>query len=282
MIKHLNNTKYEEAKKWFRNHPKILVALSGGVDSCLAAFMGRHFLGKPNLIAVIGDSPALKRRDLHQAKDFCITHDINYQVIVPGEIDDPRYNSNPEDRCFWCKNSLYTGMKKLKEEQFPDHTIINGSNKSDLGDYRPGLKAADQYQVLSPLADCGFEKEDIREIASYFNLKEWNKPASPCLSSRFPYGESISIEKLKMVERAEALINSHGFVDVRARYRGGQVSIEVPSEEVGRLSEILPNLKPSLQEIGFSDAFADKEGLVSGKLNRVLLKRGSNSEDSAQ
>lgn len=277
-----NKIKYEEVKKWFTNHPKILVALSGGVDSCLAAFMGRHFLGKPNLIAVIGDSPALKRRDLHEAKDFCKTHDINYHVIVPGEINDPRYSSNPEDRCFWCKNSLYTVIKKLKEEQFPDHTIINGSNKSDLGDYRPGLKAADKYQVFSPLADCGFEKEDIRQMASHFNLKEWNKPASPCLSSRFPYGESISIEKLKMVEKAESLVNSYGFADVRARYRGGQVSIEVPNEEVGRLSEILPNLKPALQELGFSDAFADEEGLVSGKLNRVLFKGGSNSPGSAQ
>ncbi|WP_234408604.1 ATP-dependent sacrificial sulfur transferase LarE [Marinilabilia salmonicolor] len=245
--------------------------LSGGVDSCLAAFLSRHFLGKAKMVAVIGDSPALKRRDLQQAVAFCTVHDISYQIIKPGEINDPRYNSNPEDRCFWCKNSLYTAMRNLKEDKFPDYTIINGSNKSDLGDYRPGLKAADHYRVLSPLADCGFEKKDIREMAKHFNLNEWSKPASPCLSSRFPYGESISIKKLQMVEKAEALINEEGFSDVRARYRNGNVSIEVPGDEVALLKKALPRLTPSLQKIGFADALADEEGLISGKLNRVLF-----------
>jgi uncharacterized protein len=282
MANSLNTELYEKTKKWFTHHQGALVALSGGVDSCLAAFLSRHFLGKEKTMAVIGDSPALKRRDLQQAIDFCTVHDINYQIIKPGEINDPRYNSNPEDRCFWCKNSLYTAMRGLKEDQFPAYTIINGSNKSDLGDYRPGLKAADQYRVLSPLADCGFEKEDIRAMAKHFNLKEWSKPASPCLSSRFPYGESISIKKLKMVENAEALINQHGFSDVRARYRKGEVSIEVPANEVIRLKEILPKLTPSLQKIGFSDALADEEGLVSGKLNRVLFKDQNNSEERTQ
>jgi uncharacterized protein len=266
----LNTSKYENAQKWFKNHPKVLIALSGGVDSCLSAFLARHFSGRSNTIAVIGDSPALKRKDFQQAMEFCKTHDISFQTIVPGEINDPRYHSNPEDRCFWCKNSLYTGMKKLREEKYPEYTMINGSNKSDLGDYRPGLKAADQYEVLSPLADCEFEKEDIREMAQHFNLKEWNKPASPCLSSRFPYGESISTEKLKMVEKAESLINSHGFSDVRARYMGGKVSIEVPQTEISRLSGLMSQISTTFRDFGFSEVLIDKEGLVSGKLNRAL------------
>lgn len=276
MSKQINNTKYEETKKWFSQHSKTLIALSGGVDSCLAAFLARHFLGHNNAVAIIGDSPALKRKDFEQARKFCIDHDISYQTIVPGEIEDSRYNSNPEDRCFWCKNSLYTGMKKLQAEKFPDFTMINGSNKSDLGDYRPGLKAAHQYRVLSPLADCGFEKEDIREMALYFNLKEWDKPASPCLSSRFPYGEGISVEKLKMVENAETLINSYGFKDVRARYRNGNVTIEVPAAEISRLEKEMSKLKPILKDYGFAEASVDQEGLVSGKLNRDLSTVKSN------
>ncbi|MFW5754561.1 MAG: TIGR00268 family protein, partial [Marinilabiliaceae bacterium] len=157
----LNPLKYDEIARWFRNHPKTMTALSGGVDSCLTAYLARHFLGKENAIAIIGDSPALKRRDFDQALNFCHKHDIRHLTIRPGEINDPRYNSNPEDRCFWCKNSLYTAMKQLKETDFPEFTLINGNNKSDRGDYRPGLEAADKYQVKSPLADCGFEKPDI-------------------------------------------------------------------------------------------------------------------------
>jgi len=278
----LNTDQYEKVRNWFKNHPKVLIALSGGVDSCLAAFLSRHFTGKSNTLAVIGDSPALKRKDLQQAIEFCNTHDVSFQTIVPGEINDSRYNSNPEDRCFWCKNSLYTGMTKLKKEKFPDYTIINGSNKSDLGDYRPGLKAADQYEVLSPLADCEFEKEDIRKMAQHFNLKEWNKPASPCLSSRFPYGEGISAEKLQMVENAESLINSHGFSDVRARYMGGKVSIEVPQNEINRLAELLPQINTKFQDFGFSEVQIDKEGLVSGKLNRALFNIKNDKGDVAR
>ncbi|PWD97822.1 ATP-dependent sacrificial sulfur transferase LarE [Marinilabilia rubra] len=266
----LDQAKYHLAKEWFDKHQKILIALSGGVDSCLAAFLARHFLGKNNAVAIIGDSPALKRKDYQQALDFCDSHFIQHHTIKPGEIEDPRYNSNPVDRCFWCKNSLYTAMVQLRESVYPEFEIINGSNKSDLGDYRPGLKAADEYNVFSPLADCGFEKEDIRRMALHFELKEWDKPASPCMSSRFPYGENITREKLKMVEMAEEAVNRHGFKDVRARYKSGNATIEVPKEEIPRLIELMTDLNDQFQKIGFKEAFLDKEGLVSGKLNRDL------------
>lgn len=268
----IDKAKYDAVARWFRNHPKAMTALSGGVDSCLTAYLARQFLGKEHAIAIIGDSPALKRRDLDQALNFCHQHDIRYQTVSPGEINDPRYNSNPEDRCFWCKNSLYTAMKQLKETGFPEFTLINGNNQSDRGDYRPGLEAADQYQVMSPLADCGFEKDDIREMAQYFGLQEWDKPASPCLSSRFPYGISISKEKLKMVEEAENLLNKQGFKDVRARYRNGNVSIEVPPEEISLLKNKMPMIDTELKKLGFGEITIDQEGLVSGKLNRAIGK----------
>lgn len=269
-MKELDQTKYLSAKNWFKKHPKILIALSGGVDSCLAAFLASHFLGPGDAVAVIGDSPALKRSDYQQAVNFCKRHDIQHHTITPGEIEDPRYNSNPVDRCFWCKNSLYKAMLHLQKTHYPDYEIINGSNKSDLGDYRPGLKAAEQFKVLSPLAECQFEKEDIRNMARHFDLKVWDKPASPCMSSRFPYGENITREKLKMVEMAEEAVNRHGFKDVRARYKSGSVSIEVPKEEIPRLIKLMPDLNDQLQKIGFKEAFLDNEGLVSGKLNRDL------------
>jgi len=272
MMTELNTGKYNQLKTWFKTHPKILVALSGGVDSCLAAYLARHFLGKANVVAIIGDSPALKRRDYKEALDFCALHDIQQHTVAPGEINDPRYNQNPEDRCFWCKNSLYTVMGQVRMEKYSDFFMINGSNKSDLGDYRPGLKAADKYKVLSPLADCNFEKEDIRQMAWHFDLQEWDKPASPCLSSRFPYGTGITLDKLKMVEQAEELVNRYGFKDVRARYRSGDASIEVPANDVSRLMKYIPELNKQLQRIGFKKVFVDEEGLVSGKLNRAIGK----------
>ncbi|MFW5754657.1 MAG: TIGR00268 family protein, partial [Marinilabiliaceae bacterium] len=133
-------------------------------------------------------------------------------------------------------------------------------------------EAADQYQVKSPLADCGFEKPDIREMAQYFQLQEWSKPASPCLSSRFPYGISISKEKLKMVEEAENILNKQGFTDVRARYRHGDVSIEVPPEEIPLAKEKISALEPEFKQLGFGQITIDEEGLVSGKLNRAIGK----------
>ncbi len=275
----LNMGKYRLAENWFKGHAGVLIALSGGVDSCLVAYLARHFLNKNNVVAIIGDSSALKRRDYREAVDFCKQHDLKYQTVSPSEINDPRYNQNPEDRCFWCKNSLYTTMGELRSDKYPNFCMANGSNKSDWGDYRPGLKAADQHQVLSPLADCGFEKEDIRQMARYFGLKEWNKPASPCLSSRFPYGESITRHKLKLVEQAENLVNQYGFKDVRARYRSGDVSIEVPADEIPRLLENMPEIEKKLKLIGFKKASADEEGLVSGKLNRDII--GNNSSKKA-
>ena len=163
-------------------------------------------------------------------------------------------------------------MGQVRMEKYSDFFMINGSNKSDLGDYRPGLKAADKYKVLSPLADCNFEKEDIRQMAWHFDLQEWDKPASPCLSSRFPYGTGITLDKLKMVEQAEELVNRYGFKDVRARYRSGDASIEVPANDVSRLMKYIPELNKQLQRIGFKKVFVDEEGLVSGKLNRAIGK----------
>lgn len=257
-------------QEWFVRYARVLVALSGGVDSCLVAYVARQVLGKENAIAVVGVSPSLKQKDLKETRDFCAKYDIILEEVLPGEINDPNYSENPVNRCFFCKSALYEVMQKLKRINFPDYYLVNGNNKSDLGDYRPGMKAAEDYSAYSPLASCGFRKEDIRELANKYGLSVWDKPASPCLSSRFPYGEHITTERLKMVENAEDVLNKFGFSDVRVRYRENRARVEVPVEELSLLNEKFRDIKPKLIEFGFSDCEIDEEGLISGKLNRVL------------
>lgn len=264
--------KEKKLQKWFKDHPKVLVALSGGVDSCLVAFMARKYLGKENAVSVVGVSPSLKSKDHQITIDFCSEHDIQLCEIDPNEIEDPNYKANPVNRCFFCKSNLYEEMHELRRQKFPDYVLVNGNNTTDWSDYRPGLKAADKFTAKSPLADCGFKKEDIRELARTYNLSVWDKPASPCLSSRFPYGEHITEERLKMVEKAEDLLNESGFSDVRVRFYDSKARIEVPQSEVSLLEQKIEKLSPQIVSFGFTECEVDKEGLVSGKLNRVLGK----------
>ena len=164
---------------------------------------------------------------------------------------------------------MYTDLRNLHRE-YPDHTLLNGTNRDDFGDYRPGLQAADEHNIQSPLADCGLGKTEVRALALHFELPNWNKPASPCLSSRVPYGSFITTEKLKQIEEAEGILNQFGFEEVRVRHYGKEARLEVPSEQITELRTLLPQIQPALQQIGFDACHIDDEGLVSGKLNRVL------------
>lgn len=263
---------YSALINWFKQHKGVLTALSGGVDSCLVAWAARQALPKDKAIAIIGDSPSLKRHDYQLAIAFCDENDIQYDVVHPNELNDPNYRTNPEDRCFWCKSSLYTVMGDYKARKHPEFTLVNGNNKSDWGDYRPGLKAADKYQAFSPLAECGMTKEDIRNMARDAGLKVWNKPASPCLSSRFPYGESITVDKLALVEKAEELLNSLGFSDARVRHFRDTARVEVPEFQIQQLRDGWLDISAQLKNFGFSKAEIDEEGFISGKLNRLIGK----------
>jgi uncharacterized protein len=257
--------------RWFEKQDGVLTALSGGVDSCLVAWAARQALPKARAVAVIGDSPSLKRRDFQLAVDFCDKYDIAYQVIDPNEMADANYRTNPIDRCFWCKSSLYNEMLKLRDLQFPGFVLLNGNNKSDWGDYRPGLKAADKYEALSPLADCGLEKDHIRQIAQHVGLPMWDKPASPCLSSRFPYGETITADKLHIIEQAEEWLTAKGFADARVRYFGHKARVEVPAQQIAQLTAMGDELTLTMNNLGFGEVEIDQEGLVSGKLNRGVV-----------
>lgn len=259
-------------ENWFGSIDKAVIALSGGIDSSLVAFAARRVLGKQNMVAVISASASVKEKELRDARNFCDRYDIILQEIDAKEIEDPNYRENPVNRCFFCKSALYTEIEKLITEEYPGYTVLNGNNYSDFGDYRPGLQAAADNKVQSPLAECKFTKEDIRIVAESYGLPNWNKPASPCLSSRFPYGEEISVKKLKMVERAEDLVNEFGFEDVRVRYIKNTARIEVPFSQVEKLALLYDKLSPSIQSIGFEDCEIDPEGLISGKLNRSINK----------
>lgn len=258
-------------ESWFSEQPGSIVAFSGGIDSSLLLFLARKWQGRQAAIGVISDSESLKRKDLQLAKDFSKQFDIILEIIETKELEDERYNENPVDRCYFCKDHLYTDLQAISEK-YPDFPVLNGTNADDHGDYRPGLKAAVKYKVLSPLADCGISKEEIREIAHHFELPNWNKPASPCLSSRIPYTHSITRKKLVEIEEAENLLNSFGFDDVRVRHYGDHGRIEVRREEVPRLLEMQFDLMEKIREIGFPRVVIDEEGLVSGKLNRSIGK----------
>ncbi len=258
-------------ESWFKSVEKVVIAFSGGVDSCLVVYLSRLYLGKENVIAVISNSASLKSRDMEIAKTFCSLYDINLEEIDAREIEDPNYQINPINRCYFCKTALYTMLEKLIAEHYPGYTILNGTNFSDQGDFRPGLEAATEHRVRSPLSDCELQKDDVRALARHFNLFTWDKPASPCLSSRFPYGETITLKKLRMVEDAENILNDYGFDDIRVRHFGNQAKIEVPANMLDKLKKIYVEIEPRILELGFETCSMDEEGLVSGKLNREII-----------
>jgi len=258
-------------KKWFEQQQGSIVAFSGGIDSSLLLFLARRWQGRQAAIGVISDSESLKRKDLQLAQDFSRQFEIILEVIETRELEDERYNQNPVDRCYFCKDHLYSDLKAISKK-YPGFPVLNGTNADDYGDYRPGMKAASEYEVLAPLADCGITKEEIREMARHFELPNWNKPASPCLSSRIPYTHSITKKKLVEIELAEDLLNSFGFEDVRVRHYGDHGKIEVRSEEVPRLLDMRASVEEKIREIGFPEVVIDEEGLVSGKLNRSIGK----------
>jgi pyridinium-3,5-biscarboxylic acid mononucleotide sulfurtransferase len=264
-------SKLEKLEEWYSNHPRLLVAFSGGVDSCLAAYLGRRFLGKENLIACISTSPGLKRRDLKLARRFCDENQITLREMITDELDVPGYATNPINRCFFCKSTLYTHLNRLIDEEFVGFEIINGNNHDDLGDYRPGLEAATKYRSLSPFIDCQVTKPEIRSLAKEMGLETWDKPASPCLSSRFPYGEEITREKLGRVEAAEEVLLDLGIPEVRVRSFGEKAKIEVPVAYLEHLNRVYETASSSLIELGFAACEIDDEGLVSGKMNRGVV-----------
>jgi len=254
---------------WFAQRQGSIVAFSGGVDSALVLYLARKFQGKDNAIGVISKSESLKNRDFEQAREFCQQFDIHLEVIDTRELEDERYNQNPVNRCYFCKEHLFHDLTEMCQK-YPGFAVLSGTNADDLGDYRPGIDAAKKYQVQSPMVDCAVTKEELRHIARYCGLSNWNKPASPCLSSRIPYNHTVTAEKLRQIEAAEEILNTYGFEDVRVRHYESYCRIEVRSEELEKLTLIEGEVSEKIMALGFEKCEIDREGLVSGKMNRVL------------
>ncbi|MGF7138467.1 ATP-dependent sacrificial sulfur transferase LarE [Roseimarinus sediminis] len=264
--------KLTQLEDWFSQREGSIVAFSGGIDSSLVLYLARKFQGREKAIGVISNSESLKTSDYELAQAFCRDFDIQLEVIKTNELEDERYNQNPVNRCFFCKEHLFHDLSALTD-QYPGFDVLSGTNFDDLGDYRPGIDAARQFSVLSPMVDCKVSKGELREMARYFGLPNWDKPASPCLSSRIPYNQSVTREKLRQIEQAEEILNGYGFSDVRVRHYGDYGKIEVKKEDLVRLQPVSDEISEKIISLGFKSCVIDEEGLVSGKLNRVIQSK---------
>ncbi|RME41904.1 MAG: ATP-dependent sacrificial sulfur transferase LarE [Planctomycetota bacterium] len=250
----------------------VAVAFSGGVDSAFVLKAAVDTLGPDRVVAVTGDSPSLARSELQQARSLAERIGVEHVVLATDEIHDPDYAANPADRCYHCKTILYTHMERFIEER-GIAVIINGTNADDLGDYRPGLRAAGEHRVRAPIAEAGLSKAEVRELSRRMGLPTFDKPAAPCLSSRVPYGEPITPEKLRMIEAGEAFLRETlGLRICRVRHHGAMARIEVPVEDLAVLVEpaAAARVDAHFRSLGFRYVTVDLRGFRSGSLNEVI------------
>jgi uncharacterized protein len=249
---------------------RVLVAYSGGVDSAYLAWAAHRALGQ-NMLAVIADSASLARTQLADAISFAAEHGIPLQAISTSELDRPEYARNDGQRCFQCKDELFTVMEKLRIEKGFD-TIAYGVNVDDQGDFRPGQHAAQLHHVAAPLVKAGLSKEEIRELARSAGLRVWDKPASACLSSRIEYGRPVTREALDLVERGEDAVRGLGFRQFRVRHHGEIVRIEIAREELERALNpaMAAEFTGIFKQLGFKFVTLDLEGFRSGSMNALL------------
>lgn len=262
--------KLETLKALFTEMDRALIAYSGGVDSTLVAKVAHDVLGD-RALAVTAESPSLLAEDLAEARTQAALIGIPHEVVQTHEMENPNYASNPVNRCYFCKSELHDTLKPLALQRGYPY-VVDGVNADDLQDYRPGIQAAQERGARSPLSEVGISKLEVRELSKQLGLPWWDKPAQPCLSSRFPYGEEITIAKLQRVGRAERYLRNLGLTTLRVRSEGDTARIELPPETIKAfvLSADLPTLTSAFQSYGFVYVTLDLEGFRSGKLNQVL------------
>lgn len=262
--------KQEQLFESLRRMQRVIVAFSGGADSAYLAWAANRVLGH-GALAVTADSASLPESHKRDAEAFVKRFGIAHEYVQTQEFDNPAYVQNGPDRCFHCKDELFTRLEQVGRERGYEH-IVYGVNVDDLGDYRPGQSAASQHQAAAPLADAGLTKAEIRELSRLAELPTWDRPASACLSSRIPYGTPVTIENVKTVEAGEEQIKALGFRQFRVRFHGEIVRIEIAPAEMARAldPEMAQRFTRIFKALGFQYVTLDLEGYRQGSLNEVL------------
>ncbi len=264
--------KYEQLKKIIAGFDSAITAFSAGIDSSLVAFVAHQVLGE-RALAVTSGSLSLKRADLVLARQLAAEWGMAHQVVMTDEITKADYRANPTNRCFHCKTSLYTLLSAVSDKE-SYAVVLNGTNLDDLGDHRPGLIAADDHAVRSPLVEAGFRKADVRTLARKLGLPNAEKPQAACLSSRFPYGTAITEALLAQVEQAEELLTGLGLTQFRVRHHGDIARLEVMPDDMPTLLQRRQEIETKMKSFGYLYVTLDLGGFRSGSLNDVLRRSG--------
>ena len=259
---------YQKILDHIESYKRVIVAFSGGVDSSLLLKLSIDALLKDSVLAITAVSPSLSKEMLEDAKQIAQGLNADHRLIHTREMLNRDYRKNSSDRCFHCKTELYQTIA----EKFKGYFILNGTNADDLFDYRPGIKAAKKFRIRSPFVDLKIDKKTIRDLSLFLGLSFWNKPSSPCLASRIPYGQGVNVQKLTQIERAEELLKSKGFLHFRVRHHGEIARIEVRSEQTNIFTnkKLRESISKKMREIGFLYTTLDLEEFRSGSLNRGL------------